>query len=165
MRQKIARNPWPGWAKAVSFTILVLIVGFVFSNSLEIAVKSSEKSGSLLTLLLHWMPFLRGWFTEHILRKLGHFAEYTLVGMVLMVCLRSCTVRLIAHLTKPILGGVLIALTDETIQLFVAGRSGQISDVWLDSAGVCTGLLAMGCILLILERYFAHRRRDTRGIV
>lgn len=165
MQQKITRNPWPRWAKAVSFTLLVLIVGFVFSNSLEIATESSQKSGSLLTLLLEWLPFLRGWFTEHILRKLGHFAEYTLVGMVLMLCLRSCTVRLWTNITKPILGGVLIALTDETIQLFVAGRSGQISDVWLDSSGVCTGLLVMGCILLILERYFAHRRRETRGTV
>ena len=38
---------------------------------------------------------------------------------------------------------VLVASLDETIQLFVSGRSGQISDVLLD----CTGaLLGMGLI-------------------
>ena len=30
---------------------------------------------------------------------------------------------------------------DETIQLFVEGRSGQISDVWLDMAGIVTGIM------------------------
>lgn len=33
------------------------------------------------------------------------------------------------------------ALCDETIQLFVPGRSGQIADVWLDTAGYLTGAL------------------------
>ena len=35
----------------------------------------------------------------------------------------------------------LAALCDETIQLFVPGRSGQITDVWLDTAGYLTGAL------------------------
>ena len=37
--------------------------------------------------------------------------------------------------------GTLAALCDETIQLFVPGRSGQIADVWLDTAGYLTGAL------------------------
>lgn len=37
--------------------------------------------------------------------------------------------------------GTLAALCDETIQLFVPGRSGQIADVWLDTAGCLTGAL------------------------
>ena len=37
--------------------------------------------------------------------------------------------------------GALAALCDETIQLFVPGRSGQIADVWLDTAGCLTGAL------------------------
>ena len=165
MQQKITRNPWPVWTRWVTFAVLVLVVCFVFSNSLQPAQQSSEVSGGMLEILYEEIPPLRKWLTEHILRKLGHFTEYTLVGILLMLCLRSCTVRLMANMTKPILGGVLIALTDETIQLFVEGRSGQVSDVWLDSAGVCTGLLVTGCILFILERYFARRRRDTRGTV
>ncbi len=39
------------------------------------------------------------------------------------------------------LGGVLTALTDETIQIFSAGRSSQVTDVWLDFAGVLAGIL------------------------
>ena len=33
----------------------------------------------------------------------------------------------------------IVSLLDETIQLFTEGRSGQISDVWLDMAGALTG--------------------------
>ena len=40
-----------------------------------------------------------------------------------------------------LLPGTLAALCDETIQLFVPGRSGQITDVWLDTAGYLTGAL------------------------
>jgi VanZ family protein len=48
-----------------------------------------------------------------------------------------------------------IALGDETIQLFVPGRSGQISDVWVDLTGV-----AIGCVLTIaVERFIARRRK------
>ena len=49
------------------------------------------------------------------------------------------------------LGGLLTALTDETIQLFVPGRSGQVTDIWIDFSGVMTGLL-VGFILLGLVR-------------
>ena len=39
------------------------------------------------------------------------------------------------------LGGLLTALTDETIQLFVPGRSGQVTDIWIDFSGVMTAFL------------------------
>ena len=43
--------------------------------------------------------------------------------------------------TAALLPGTFAALCDETIQLFVPGRSGQIADVWLDTAGYLTGAL------------------------
>ena len=46
---------------------------------------------------------------------------------------------------------VLIPSIDETIQLFVPGRSGQVTDIWIDFSGVMTGLL-VGLILLGLVR-------------
>ena len=55
------------------------------------------------------------------------------------------------HVSWPMLGGLLTALTDETIQLFVPGRSGQVTDIWIDFSGVMTGLL-VGLILLGLVR-------------
>ena len=45
----------------------------------------------------------------------------------------------VQHYDSP-LGPITLAC-DETIQLFVPGRSGRIADVWLDTAGYLTGAL------------------------
>ena len=50
----------------------------------------------------------------------------------------------------------LYAAADEFHQLFVPGRSGQVSDVMLDSAGALAGLL-----ILALVRKIIVRRRNS----
>ena len=39
--------------------------------------------------------------------------------------------------------GLFVAFIDETIQLFVVGRSGEIRDMWIDFAGVALATLIM----------------------
>ena len=55
---------------------------------------------------------------------------------------------------------------DETIQLFVEGRSGQISDVWLDMAGIFIGIIVtvgfMKMIGTVLKK-MGKFRQDQRG--
>ena len=58
-----------------------------------------------------------------------------------------------------LLGGVLTALTDESIQLFSSGRSGQVADVWIDTGGVLWGMLVMA----VLVSVFSAKRR-TRSL-
>ena len=48
--------------------------------------------------------------------------------------------------------GLLAALLDETVQLFAAGRSGQVSDVWLDLAGFLAGWILIALISLIRKK-------------
>ena len=62
------------------------------------------------------------------------------------------------HFSWPaaLLPGTLAALCDETIQLFVPGRSGQITDVWLDTVGYLTGAL------LTLLIFFLCRKRPKQ---
>ena len=49
----------------------------------------------------------------------------------------------------------LVPFVDETIQLFVDGRSGQVDDVWLDLCGVVCGL--------VLTTALAFMRNTDRG--
>lgn len=107
------------------------------------------------------------WLTEHIVRKCAHFIEYTGLGMLLRqsdACVRrnrtvSEKMRMEDLVDRGDGTGRMCALTpdghvwlelhriaifavpflDETIQLFTEGRSGQLSDVWLDMAGALTG--------------------------
>ena len=57
-----------------------------------------------------------------------------------------------------LLPGTLAALCDETIQLFVPGRSGQITDVWLDTAGYLTGAL----LTLLIFRLCRKRPKQRK---
>ncbi len=149
-------SPWLiAWRVIFTFALIGCIV-FIFSNSMQIADVSSVASGRALTLMRKvftrlGMPGLASHITMHFIRKLAHFCEYALEGFLLMLCLRVYTRHFFKHVSWPMLGGLLTALTDETIQLFVPGRSGQVTDIWIDFSGVMTGLL-VGLILLGLVR-------------
>ena len=138
-----------------TFALIACIV-IIFSNSLQIADVSEGASGRVLGILQGilrhlGLPGAADRLTMHIVRKLAHFCEYLLEGFLLMLCLRVYTRHFFKHVSWPMLCGLLTALTDETIQLFVPGRSGQVTDIWIDFSGVMTGLL-VGLILLGLVR-------------
>ena len=149
-------SPWLiAWWVIFTFALIGCIV-FIFSNSLQIADVSEGASGRVLGILQGilrhlGLPGAADRLTMHIVRKLAHFCEYLLEGFLLMLCLRVYTRHFFKHVSWPMLGGLLTALTDETIQLFVPGRSGQVTDIWIDFSGVMTGLL-VGLILLGLIR-------------
>ena len=97
---------------------------------------------------------------NHVVRKLGHFSEYLVLGIVASWALRPAEKELSAEKGR-VVGGtsptksvahagtwatlavcVLVPCVDETIQLFVPRRSGMLSDVCLDMVGCACGLLA-----------------------
>ena len=149
-------------AGRVVFTVaLIACIWFIFSNSMAVATVSSGSSGRVLA----WMriilrrlgqPGLAEHLTMHIVRKLAHFCEYTLEGFLLMLCMRVYTRQYIWHISVPMLGGVLTAMADETIQIYSPGRSSQVTDVWLDSAGVLVGIL-IALVFMALCRMLFHR--------
>ena len=53
--------------------------------------------------------------------------------------------------------GLLVALIDETIQLFPVCRSSSVKDVWLDFSGVIFGTI----ILLVLRQIYLFKLRKT----
>lgn len=121
----------------------------IWGHSCMPATQSGAESGALLTVVQRLLP----WMTDRVLRKCAHFAEYTVLGALTAAALRTG-----AHFSWPaaLLPGTLAALCDETIQLFVPGRSGQIADVWLDTAGYLTGAL------LTLLIFFLCRKRPKQ---
>ena len=149
---------WP-WIAA-----FCLMVCFIWGNSLEPASTSGALSGGVLEFLqgcLAGVGLPYEWLTDHIVRKMAHFCEYMLEGFLLTLCLRVYTRRFVRHISWPILGGLLTALTDETIQMFSDGRSSQITDVWLDFSGVLTGILVgMFCLALCRMCWLLYKHRN-----
>ena len=103
-------------------------------ESNPVILNDMKESGALLAVVQRLLPHM----TDHVLRKCAHFAEYAVLGALTAAALRTS-----AHFSWPraLLPGPFAALCDETIQLFVPGRSGRIADVWLDTAGYLTGAL------------------------
>lgn len=158
-------SPWVIVGRVVFTLALAGCIWFIFSNSMAVAQVSSASSGRVLTLLQAALrrlghPALAQRLTQHVVRKMAHFCEYLLEGFLLMLCMRVYSRHPLGHITVPMLGGVLTALTDETIQLYSPGRSSQVTDVWLDSVGVLAGILAALVLMALCRLLFHHRDKE-----
>ncbi len=93
-------------------------------------------------------------FVERIdypIRKCAHAMEYTCLGFLAYCILKEPNKKwfLLAWLLC-----ALYAASDEFHQLFVVGRSGQISDVCLDSCGAFVGIFLANRLHKYWKRHF-----------
>ncbi len=75
------------------------------------------------------------------IRKLGHFTEYLILGILVMNLLINYNINLKWFIISSILICVFYAFTDEFHQLFINDRSGNLIDVSIDSFGSIFGIM------------------------
>lgn len=85
---------------------------------------------------------------EDVIRKIAHFSIYALVGFLLMALFSTYSINEKNKIIYTLIIGAIYATSDEFHQSFIPGRSGQASDVFLDTIGVTVGGLL---ILLIIK--------------
>jgi VanZ family protein len=88
-------------------------------------------------------------FQLHV-RKAAHMFIYFVLGLLLMLALKISEIRGKKAYFLGFLVGALFAAMDETYQNFIPGRSGEVRDVMIDSAGVLIGLVFFE---LIVKKY------------
>lgn len=145
---------------------VLYIVYFIFSNSREVAEVSVVYSDRFAEWLNSYL-IQRGIAAVDSVgvRKLAHFCEFALLGFWCTLCLRVYTRHCIRHISWPLMILMLAAISDETIQSSVAGRTSQLSDVWLDIQGGSCGVLCGLAIILVVTgivwviRFLWKRRR------
>ena len=146
----------------VRIVLLVLIVALmttIFILSHQPADVSSEVSGGFIYRVLNFIMSGFGSLSEgqraeivdslqYFVRKCAHAFSYALLGGLLMGLMATFDYEKLFKATRPAFAiAFLYSVTDEVHQLFVEGRSGQVSDVLLDSAGaVCGILIVMLCV-------------------
>lgn len=160
-------SPWLIAFRVIFTFALIACIAFIFRNSLETGAQSSVRSQELMALLNKLLGKLHlGPLSEHTIRKLAHFAEFTMEGFLLMLCLRVYTRRFVRHVSWPLLAGMSTALMDETIQLSIPNRTSSVTDVWIDMAGVIAGLFVALVILLILRAAvaFYQVKRENKAL-
>jgi len=79
-----------------------------------------------------------------LLRKAGHFSEYFILGILAVLTVLQTKLRY--RRLSALFFCVLVAAVDETIQLFVSGRSGQVTDVMLDGVGALCGIAVLNIL-------------------
>lgn len=141
--------------RVIVFILTAGMIVFAFIHSSMPADLSSEESEGVMVILQNILDFF-GFSTEltdHIVRKAAHFAEYTAIGMLLVSCAYSFSrTKPYRYYSQILFAGLATAVIDETIQLNVAGRSGQITDVLLDFSGVITGAVFMLLFYMIYRK-------------
>ena len=128
----------------VTFAVLSLL--FIWTNSFFSSGVSSRASGYFTRILTPVLELVlgRGNVTEHLVRKLAHFAEYAFYGLWLALWMK-CDDR---QALNALLAGFITAFLDETIQMFT-GRGPSIKDVWIDVFGIAAGIGFVHLILAI----------------
>ncbi len=167
--------------------LLVCWIAFIWIHSMIPATASSEESrfiGQLVQPVLE-IFFGKGAVTDFIVRKLAHFTEYAILGMLMgadlvarlhqygaktdsigdkaaadniypqgIISMRkeACKQLLketpsLYHWSYVLLLVLAVAVIDESIQLITPGRSSQVKDVLIDTAGGFTGIILVNTLL------------------
>ena len=152
------------WLRVLTTALVLGMMALIFCFSMESAERSDETSGILSRTIIRVMyPDYDRFSAErqqeiydnvqHYVRKTAHFTEYLILGVLMRFCLQSWFGPVKGLNLSAWGAGTLYAVTDEIHQLTIDGRSGQWTDVALDSAGVLAGvMIALGLIRIIDKR-------------
>ena len=99
-----------------------------------------------------------------IFRKLCHFGEYCILGILLMYFLISIRCfRLLYCSIYSLIFAYFYALLDEYLQTFINGRSGQILDTIIDMFGIIFGLFLVIITYKNREKVLIDKRKNNNS--
>ena len=125
----------------LAWTLLILWMLFIFIMSSFNGVMSSNQSGSIAVLIYNLFDISDTEKVSFIVRKCAHVSEFFILGILVINLVSKYNVKHIYLISFIIC--VLYASSDEFHQLFVPGRSGQVTDVLIDLIGTIFSLLVM----------------------
>lgn len=146
--------------KIIMTLLTISFISFIFIHSSMPAVVSNEESTGFTDILNKIITKL-GLdiaFENGLVRKLAHFSEFFILGSLLTLTDKSYQRNIPKDFLNLLFLGLIIAIIDETIQLFVEGRAGMIKDVWIDFSGAFCGT----CIIMLIILFFDAKKKDTK---
>ena len=135
----------------LAWTLLILWMLFIFIMSSFNGVMSGNQSESIAVLIYNLFDISDTEKVSLIVRKCAHVSEFFILGILVINLVNKYNVKHIYLISFIIC--VLYASSDEFHQLFVPGRSGQVTDVLIDLIGVVLGL-SIYCLI----KYFKSLR-------
>lgn len=163
-KRKLRRTIW----KLLSVIAVILWAAVIFRFSSQQGTKSSGVSGKICYAIATEYSNLSHQdlseaqirtIAEGIqfpVRKAAHMSEYALLALLVFNALRA--LGMAGGKKRYALSLLLVAAyaaSDEIHQLFIPGRSGQLWDVLIDTAG---GLIML-CLIRLIRRAWLHGKR------
>lgn len=138
---------------------ILLIVAFIWFNS-SMPVRESRAQSGIVAQILNWTVSKlggAGTLSVHLVRKMAHVVEYSLLGFVctLYVVIFYTRIRWY-HLWNTFSCVLTVAVIDESIQI-LSGRGPLISDVLLD---MCSAIIAS--LIVFAGNWFIGKGRKKR---
>ncbi len=159
----------------VLFTALLLgLLGFIFSNSLQTGEESSAQSGGItefvqkLAKQIAPNSFIATATGEDyqclhaLVRLAAHFLEFCALGATMVWCFYSYTLKK-RHATIALVGTCITAVLDEFLQTLTAGRGAEIKDVAVDCLGGAAGVIFALLVIIILDIICRKGEKDGTG--
>ena len=148
--------------------LLIFQMLFIFTMSSFGSDSSNAQSGQIIQVLRQVFPNLSSRASDldastltFIVRKTAHFTEYAILGILFYFFYRQILPQKngLRLFILAILSSFLYACTDEIHQLFVPGRSGQFTDVLVDTLGA-----SFGCLILAFSNYLRRVLQARRHL-
>lgn len=164
------------WVSLLSAVLLAFLYMLIFSFSEQDGAESgslshliSQKCVELINALAggNWTELFKEnlvTYFENPIRKLAHFAEYALMGVLLYGVWRPWKQRTVKLYFLIIIWILVSAAGDEIHQLFVPGRCGSAADVLLDTCGGGFGLFCCVTVEKLCMKRIKSRHVAESGI-
>lgn len=151
---------WSKYSLGISRIPVLLTMVMIYWFSAQNGAASGNLSGNLTRGLLGLFLDLEAmepaalerllYTAGTVIRKLGHFTEFAILGFFLQLHIRQvgkrCPIR--GEVLLAWGAGIAYAISDELHQGFVGGRHPAVTDVLIDSCGVLAGI---GLLLLLMR--------------
>lgn len=147
--------------RVILTTLLLGLLGFIFSNSLQTGEQSSAQSGGITELLQKlakqiapnsFIATATGEDYDRLhafVRMTAHFLEFCALGAVMVWCFYSYTLKK-RHAPIALICTFITAFLDEFLQTLTAGRGAEIKDILVDCLGGTVGAVFALMALVIL---------------
>ena len=137
--------------KIVYLIVTILVVMFIFYNSIQNGESSSNASTTVLNFINNIINSIGLKFNleGYFIRKLAHFVEFFIFGVFLMLTFEAFTSKIFSIIGFPMFLSIFVPVIDEYIQIYSDGRTSSVKDVLLDFFGAIIGIILVSlCFVL-----------------
>ena len=155
------------YRKIIVFVIpVLLIVAFIFSNSLKNSEESNKDSGVIVEVVeeiaeqiapnnqLNW---------NYIVRKSAHLFEFFVLGVCAILFFFQLKPKAKFGILYAFIFVILIASADEFIQRFT-GRTSCLEDVVIDVCGASIGIVFI-LLLSLLKKRIEQKKKSNQSAI